>query len=236
MKRELPWCASAQQFSGNVNNQMSAEQPQYFIFDLDGTLINSLPDLLIALNLLRQELALAPLTTAQVTQMVGDGATMLVKRALGDRYEQPLLRRFLDIYSEHFLDQTRCYPGIVDLLKRHSPKRMAVVTNKPILYTRKILDGLNLSQFFAAVIGGDTYPHKKPHPYPVQQALKQLGGRPDQTIMIGDHHTDLYAARDANITSCFCAYGYGHSDGLVPDYQVHKPEELLKLFPGAAID
>ena len=215
---------------------MSAEQPKYFIFDLDGTLINSLPDLLTAINLLRSELALEPLTSNQVAQMVGDGATMLVRRALGERYEDHLLQRFLDIYSEHLLDQTRCYPGIEDLLTRHNPQRMAVVTNKPVLYARKVLDGLNLSRFFAIVIGGDSCPHKKPHPYPVQYALECIGAIPEQTIMIGDHHTDLYAARGANIATCFCAYGFGHCDDLVPDYQVHQPEDLVTLFPGATID
>ncbi|MFO7767307.1 MAG: HAD-IA family hydrolase [Pelovirga sp.] len=212
-------------------------QPQFLIFDLDGTLINSIPDLTLALNLLREELGLAPMSPDQVTTMVGDGATMLVQRALGDDiYERRHLERFLAIYGDHLLDQTRCYPGIEELLKQHNPKQMAVVTNKPILYTRKILDGLNLSRFFTAVIGGDSYPHKKPHPYPVQQALKQIGAQPDLAIMIGDHHTDLYAARGADIATCFCAYGFGNCDKLTPDYQVNSPEDLLTLFPGAAID
>jgi phosphoglycolate phosphatase len=208
-------------------------QPEFLIFDLDGTLVNSLPDLLTAINLLRQELALSPLTAAQVARMVGDGATILVKRALGDDlYEQHHLERFLEIYGQHLLDQTHCYPGILELLQRHDPGHMALVTNKPILYTRRILAGLNLARFFSAVIGGDSYPHKKPHPYPLQQALLQLDGRPQQAIMIGDHHTDLYAARDADIATCFCAYGFGHCGDYVPDYQVADARDLLTLLPG----
>lgn len=213
---------------------MSANpQPQFLIFDLDGTLINSIPDLLTALNLLRCELALDPLTAVQVTRMVGDGATMLVKRALGDDlYKQRHLERFLEFYSQHLLEQTHCYPGIEDLLQRHDPKRMALVTNKPILYTRRILAGLNLSRFFCSVSGGDSYPYKKPHPYPLQQALRELGGQPHQAVMIGDHHTDLHAARKAGIPTCFCAYGFGHCGDCIPDYQVAKAGELLTLFPG----
>lgn len=208
-------------------------QPQYLLFDLDGTLINSLPDLLTALNLLRRELALDPLTATHVSRMVGDGAAMLVKRALGvDRYEQRHLLRFLEFYGEHLLDQTHCYPGIEELLMRHDPRRMALITNKPILYTRRILEGLNLSRFFSAVIGGDSFPHKKPHPYPLQQALDQLGGQPQQALMIGDHHTDLHAAQNAGIATCFCAYGFGHCGECIPDYQVANTRELLALLPG----
>jgi phosphoglycolate phosphatase len=208
-------------------------QPEFLIFDLDGTLVNSLPDLLTAINLLRQELALSPLTAAQVARMVGDGATILVKRALGDDlYEQHHLERFLELYGRHLLDQTHCYPGIVELLQRHDPERMALVTNKPVLYTRRILAGLNLAQFFKVVIGGDSYPHKKPHPYPLQQALLQLDGHPQQALMVGDHHTDLYAARDAGIVTCFCAYGFGHCGDYVPDYQVTDARDLLTLLPG----
>lgn len=208
-------------------------QPQFLLFDLDGTLINSLPDLLTALNLLRRELALEPLTATQVSQMVGDGATMLVRRALGDdRYEPRHLPRFLEFYGEHLLDQTHCYPGIEELLMRHDPRRMALITNKPIFYTRKILAGLNLSRFFSAVIGGDSLPHKKPHPYPLQRALDQLGGQPQQALMIGDHHTDLHAAQNAGIATCFCAYGFGHCGDCTPDYQVANAGELLTLLPG----
>ena len=208
-------------------------QPQFLLFDLDGTLINSVPDLLTAINLLRDELSLAPLSAAQVTNMVGDGATMLVKRALGEgHYEPQHLQRFLEFYGQHLLDQTHCYPGIEELLTRHNPQRMALVTNKPILYTRRILEGLGLTRFFSAVVGGDSFPHKKPHPYPLQQALLQLNGHPQQALMIGDHHTDLYAAQAAGIATCFCAYGFGHCDDHVPDYQVADSRDLLTLLPG----
>ncbi|WP_337906621.1 HAD-IA family hydrolase [Pelovirga terrestris] len=216
-----------------MTDLLADPQPQILIFDLDGTLINSIPDLLTAINLLRQELELTALTASQVARMVGDGATMLVQRALGDDlYDKRHLERFLEIYSRHLLDQTHCYPGIEELLMRHDPRRMALVTNKPILYTRRILAGLDLARFFGAVIGGDSFPHKKPHPYPLQQALLQLDGRPHQAMMIGDHHTDLYAARDAGIATCFCAYGFGHCGDYVPDYQVADARDLLTLLPG----
>lgn len=211
--------------------------PKFLIFDLDGTLIDSVPDLTTALNLLRRELDLDDLSSAQVTSMVGDGAGMLVKRALGmELFAQQHLDRFLVLYGLHLLDQTRPYPGIIELLEQHDPACMAIVTNKPIHFTERILEGLGLREHFAVVIGGDSFPHKKPHPYPVQQALIRLEADPSQAIMIGDHHTDLYAGRGAGTAVCFCSYGFGHCDNLTPDCYAHHPGELLKLFPGATID
>lgn len=214
---------------------MSRPQPQYLIFDLDGTLIDSIPDLTTSLNILRAELQTAPLPPAQVTAMVGDGVTSLVQRALGEKlYRHRHLERFMAIYREHLLDQTRCFPGIEELLSRHDPRHLALVTNKPMVFTQCILDGLKLTDFFTAVSGGDSYAFKKPHPFPVQQALIQLGAAPEQAVMIGDHHTDLHAAHGAGVATCFCAYGFGHAADLVPDYYAQHPRDLLTLFPGGS--
>lgn len=205
----------------------------YLIFDLDGTLVNSLPDLTLALNILRGELDLEPLTQSIVETMVGDGASLLVKRALGEElYAQSHLERFMAIYGDHLLDSTACYPGIMELLAAHPADRLAVVTNKPHALTLKLLEGLNIIDRFNAVIGGDSLAHKKPHPLPVQTALQQLEAAPENAIMIGDHHTDLNAGRAAGTRTCFCAYGMGHTDGLPHDYHVEQAADLLNLFPG----
>lgn len=211
--------------------------PEYFVFDLDGTLIDSLPDLATALNLVRSELEQPPLSRSEIATMVGDGATLLVQRALGAALYQPQHRqRFLQHYEKHLLEQTRCYTGIIELLQRHEPQRLAIVTNKPHALTMNILEGLELLQYFCAVIGGDSFPYKKPHPYPLQQALRRLGAQPQQTVMIGDHHTDLNAAGAAGTGSCFCAYGFGHAADLIPDYYAAQPADLAKLFPGLSLD
>lgn len=213
---------------------MIRQQPRFLLFDLDGTLIDSMADLTTALNLLRHELGLPSLASDAVRSMVGDGASLLVQRGLHElTYQSRYLQKFLAIYEEHLLAETRCYPGIIELLERHKPQPMALVTNKPHSLTLKILDGLNLARYFTAVIGGDSSPHKKPHPYPLQQALKQLGAQPHQAVMIGDHHTDLRAAIAAGTASCFCAYGFGHSDNLRYDYRVDTAADLINLFPGA---
>jgi phosphoglycolate phosphatase len=208
---------------------------KYLIFDLDGTLVDSVADLTTSLNLLADELGHPQLTTDFVRTIVGDGASKLIKRAFGaESYQREQLFRFLAIYAEHLLDHTYCYPGIKELLSRQSADRIALVTNKPHALTMQLLKGLGLAEHFKIVVGGDSYPEKKPHPLPVQKALEILGAQPNQSIMIGDHHTDLYSGRDAGTATCYCAYGLGNTDGLEPNFTVQTSEELLQLFPGTA--
>ena len=212
---------------------MKAAAPDYLLFDLDGTLVDSVVDLTCALNLLGKELGRSPLSTERVRTIVGDGATKLIKRAFGEenfQYEQ--LQRFLAIYREHLIDTTRCYPGIEMLLDRHPAEKLAVITNKPHSLSVALLEGLGLAGHFKVVIGGDSYPQKKPDPLPVLKALELLGAPVDRAVMIGDHHTDLHAGKGAGIATCFCAYGLGVTGGLVPDYQARHSTDLLKLFPG----
>ncbi len=208
----------------------------YLLFDLDGTLVDSVQDLTCALNLLGEELGdRQPLSGEQVRSIVGDGATKLIKRAFGpENYRREQLFRFLEIYGWHLLDSTRCYPGIIELLHRHPAERLAVVTNKPHALTVQLLEGLGIAGHFKIIIGGDSYAEKKPHPLPVVKALQALGAEAHQAVMIGDHHTDLYSGRDAGTATCFCAYGLGHTDGLTPDFCVASSRELLQLFPGTA--
>ena len=209
--------------------------PKYLLFDLDGTLVDSLADLTCALNLLGGELNHPPLSCEQVRGIVGDGAANLIKRAFGEsNYQRDQLSRFLEIYNEHLLDNTRCYPGISELLDRHPAKRLAIITNKPFQLTMDLLTGLGLEHHFRVIIGGDSFPKKKPDPLPVLKALEQLGALPTEAVMVGDHHTDLYSGRAAGTRTCFCAYGLGNDDGLNADYRVSQPQELLPLFPGTA--
>ena len=205
----------------------------YLIFDLDGTLVDSVADLTTSLNLLADELGNPQLSPDYVRTIIGDGATKLIKRAFGqESYQREQLFRFLDIYGEHLLDQTDCYPGIRELLQSHSADRLALVTNKPHALTLQLLEGLEIAQHFKVIIGGDSYPQKKPHPLPVQKALQALGATAEQAIMIGDHHTDLYSGQGAGTATCFCAYGLGNSNDLTPTCIAHDSTELLKLFPG----
>ncbi|MFK5926860.1 MAG: HAD-IA family hydrolase [Desulfuromusa sp.] len=209
----------------------------YFLFDLDGTLVDSVPDLTLSLNILRAELDCPPLLENQVANMVGDGVGVLVKRALGENLYQPVHRdRFMQLYDEHLLDHTSCYPGIEELLGYHPAEKMAIVTNKPYQLTLKLLEGLNLAKHFKIIVGGDSYAEKKPNPLPVTMALEGLSADPKQAVMIGDHHTDIYSGREAGAATCFCAYGMGHADGLTTDFYAEQSTDLLQLFPEFPFD
>jgi len=204
------------------------------LFDLDGTLVDSVADLGSAVNALRAELELAPLSLAEVRDNVGDGATMLVKRSLpAGHFSVKHLQRFLALYGAVLLEQTRPYPGIVEFLAERAAWPLAVVTNKPEELSRKLLAGLGLDRFFPIVIGGDTLFEKKPHPAPLHAALKQLGRPAAAAVMIGDHHTDLRAGRAAGVRTCFCAWGIGHDDGLAVDFRAESVADLARLFPVA---
>ena len=210
---------------------MSIDQ---FLFDLDGTLVDSIPDLTTAVNLLRGELELPALNAGQVRGFVGDGVGLLVQRALPPQLFTPeRRRRFMEIYEEHLTDETHVYPGIVEFLTLHCGRPMAVVTNKPQPLAEVIIARLGLAPFFQAVIGAEVSLRKKPHPAMVVHALHRLGGLPDRTVLLGDHHVDLRAAMAAGVKSCFCAWGLGHEDGLSADYRALTASELPGLFPAS---
>ncbi len=205
-----------------------------YLFDLDGTLVDSAADLATGINLLRGELALSPLDLATVRSYVGDGATLLVRRALPEGwYSEAQLQRFLALYAEHLLEQTTVYPGIREFLDSLEGKQLAVVTNKPLGFSLQLLDGLGLRRYFPVVLGGESCAAKKPDPQPVLEALRQLGAAPQSAVMIGDHHTDLRAGRSAGVQTCFCAWGIGQDGGEPCDFRAETPADLTRLLlPG----
>ncbi len=203
-----------------------------FIFDLDGTLVDSAGDLCTAVNRLRKEMGLPPLDLATVRSHIGDGSEMLVRRSLpDDAFSGERLKRFLDLYRENLAELTLVYPGIREFLTLQSGRKMAVVTNKPLVHSLELLEKLDLSPFFSVVIGGGSCPEKKPHPEPVLKAMRELGAHPASTVMIGDHHTDLLAGRGAGLKTCFCTWGIGTDGGVPHDFRASSPGELASLFP-----
>ena len=203
-----------------------------FLFDLDGTLVDSIPDLTRAVNLLRNELDLADVSCDQVRTYVGDGVGLLLQRALPeDLFSTHRRQRFLDIYTAHLTDETTVYPGIFEFLEMHRDKPMAVVTNKPQHLAEMIVDRLQLAPLFADVIGAERALQRKPHPDMVHHALRRLDCAPQQTVLFGDHHVDLRAAHAAGVKSCFCAWGLGHDDGLQADFSAITTADLPTMFP-----
>lgn len=203
-----------------------------FLFDLDGTLVDTIPDLTRSVNLLRDELGLPAVTSEEVRFWVGDGVGLLVQRALPvGMGSQVLRKRFMEIYTDHLTDESRVYQGITTFLEMHRVKPMAIVTNKPLPLAEIVVDRLGLAPFFQGVIGAELSLQKKPHPDMVQRALGLLGSRPERSVLFGDHHVDLRAARAAGVKSCFCAWGFGHDDHLHADFQAATPADLPLLFP-----
>lgn len=212
------------------------------IFDLDGTLVDSVRDLRDAVNVLLAEERLRQLELDEVKSMIGDGAAKLVERAIsatgGDLSRLPaLVSRFLQIYEADATRHTEAYPGVVETLAglRRLGLPLAVVTNKPYGATIDILEALGLRGYFDAVIGGDTLPERKPHPAPILAALKQLGVAPEAALMVGDNYHDVQAAQAAGARAFAVTYGYSHKPHaeLGADHLIHTMSELLPIVSNA---
>ena len=160
------------------------------IFDLDGTLIDSLPDLTDATNYLRQSCHLSPLSFEEVRRLVGQGARSLVERALpgaSTRQVEEGLEKFLDYNLSHIADKTRLYPGVVETLQALERPGMSfcVLSNKNVALCREVLSMLQIAKFFPAVFGADSFPFRKPSPEPVLAILKKFGVGARESVMIG---------------------------------------------------
>jgi phosphoglycolate phosphatase len=211
---------------------------QAIIFDLDGTLVDSAEDLRAALNKLLGELNLRPIEANEIKAMIGDGVLKLVERALiaanGDPEQRDfLLPRFLAIYQANPAALTRCYPGVLETLNalRRKGFRLAVVTNKPVFATKKILEALSLAEFFPVIVGGDSLPMRKPDPAQLFEAAQQLGVNVDQTLMVGDNIHDVEAAHAAGMRCVAVSYGYHHRppSEFNADHLIDRFDELPSL-------
>jgi phosphoglycolate phosphatase len=184
------------------------------IFDLDGTLIDSRLDLAHAVNATRAHMRLPPLENDLVCSYVGNGAPVLIRRALGEQASeaevQKALEFFLQDYRDHALDCTTLYPGVRESLDRlrAAGKHMAVLTNKPVDLSRAIVGGLGVGAHFFQVYGGDSFEFKKPHPIGVETLIPEAGVAREQTMMVGDSSVDIQTARNARVKSCGLTYGF----------------------------
>ncbi len=183
------------------------------LFDLDGTLVDSVPDLTAALNRLLADRALAPFEEATVAGFVGDGVRALVERAFAARSQvadDATVDAFTADYTAHASEATRPYPGVADTLAalQAAGWRMAVCTNKPEQAARLLLADLGLDRFFAAIGGGDSFPARKPDPAHLTATLRAAGGEAARTLVVGDHRNDIAAATGAGIPAIFAAWGY----------------------------
>ena len=197
------------------------------IFDLDGTLIDSKQDLVDATNATRVHMGLAPLSSDLVASYIGNGAPLLIRRALGmdatgEQVEEGL-RFFLRHYSKHMLDQTVLYPGVREAMDelKSAGVPIAVLTNKPTVASVAIVDALGLGEHFFRVYGGDSFPAKKPDPAGIDGLIAQAKVAREATIMVGDSDVDVKTARNARVRAC------GVTFGLRPETLVSEPPDFL---------
>lgn len=215
-------------------------QPEAIIWDLDGTLVDSAPDLATALNTVLDKRGFAGHPLEAVRKMIGNGVPKLIERgfnAIGIRLEpghlEQLVPLFIEVYTKCATDQTRPYPLITETLDqiREMNIPMGVCTNKPEALSRQILEDLGLSDYFSSVVGGDTTSARKPDPLPVLTCLRELVAKPEYSLMIGDSSVDVNAARAAGVGVGVVPWGYRHVPvtELGADFILDDPTELPSL-------
>ena len=215
------------------------------LFDLDGTLVETAPDLCAALNHCLVLAGRPPVSVAEVRHMVGDGARALLRRGLAaagappaeaevERWFEALLAR----YGEHVADASAAFEGVVETLDAMSVAggRHGLCTNKPILHTRILLDALDLARRFEVVLGGDSLPVRKPHPRHLLAALEAMGVEPSRAAMVGDSANDVAAARAAGLPVVLVSFGYTAIPAaeLGGDALIHRFADLPAALAGLA--
>lgn len=211
---------------------------RHVLFDLDGTLVDSLADIANAVNFARAAVGYEPLGLPAVRGFVGDGMTKLLERAIPEPAHRPRATAcFKEHYAAHLADCTRPYTGMVETLDALVARgqRCAVITNKPYAFALPILDRLKLARYFPVVLGGDSTKAQKPSVEPFRVALEGLGAAPGDfsgTLMVGDGHNDIKGARAAGVASCAVLWGFTDEAllrDLQPDSFARVPVELLDL-------
>jgi phosphoglycolate phosphatase len=218
--------------------QDKLKQIQLLIFDLDGTLVDSELDLALSVNAVRAKMGMEPLPIAQVASYVGRGVNVLMERALEELASEDLVEQavtlFLAYYHEHMLDNTVPYPGVRETLEELKKKNLAVLTNKPVVFSKHLLGGLGMSNYFSYIYGGNSFEQKKPDPVGVYKLLEDLGGSPETTLIVGDSDTDVLTGRNAGVWTCGVTYGIGsHTlEATPPDLLLDDLRKLPGLLNG----
>lgn len=216
---------------------------QLVIFDLDGTLIDSRLDLVHSVNAALRHIGRPELPDDVIASYVGDGAPILIQRALGaEAADEALVRKglefFLSYYREHKLDHTTVYPGVQEALAairgstNGTPRKLAVLTNKPVNPSRAIVEALGLDQYFSQVYGGNSFVTKKPDPQGARKLLEESGVKPEQAAIVGDSHVDVRTGQNAGLWTIGVTYGFATTtlEEESPDVLVDSARELGIVF------
>ncbi|MCG5516606.1 MULTISPECIES: phosphoglycolate phosphatase [Ectothiorhodospira] len=226
---------------------MTLQAPKMILLDLDGTLVDSVPDLTFSVDRMMERLEMPVRGEAKVRNWVGNGVERLVKRALMDDlngdpdpalYEQALAA-FTEIYRENNAKRSQLYPGVREGLEALASDdlRIGCVTNKPARFTAPLLRAMDIDRYFEVVVAGDTLPQKKPDPAPLLFAAEQFDVAPEDALMVGDSRSDVTAARAAGFAIVCVSYGYNHGDDIReqrPDAVIDSLTELPDLMARTA--
>ena len=217
---------------------MRQQDFETIIFDLDGTLIDTARDVQHCSNITLKRMGIRTITLAQAKLSIGPGSDNFARITLGEenghRFEE-FIQLYRSIYKDKCLDNSKPFPGIVDVLKCLKGKKLLVATNKPTIYTIKILHGLNLLDYFEFVLGPEDVLHQKPYPDMIDLGIRRVGGKTSTTIMIGDTDNDIKAAQRAGVATCAVTWGYGPMDilkQLQPDYLINRTSQILEIVNG----
>ena len=215
-----------------VNKKITVD---LIVFDLDGTLADSLPDLANAANFACRRLGLPEHPPEAVKSMIGGGEHKFMERVVGpanQAYVEECLKLYLDYYSRHCGDLTRLYPGVPETLKRLSAWKLAVLSNKLQCLTDKVLQVMGIAPWFTAIRGGGTKLPLKPSPEPLKALMRDLGAAPGRTLMVGDKTADIVTGREAGAGTAAVTYGYGDLPSLTaasPDFLLQKFSQLPEI-------
>ena len=199
------------------------------IFDLDGTLIDSRLDLAHAVNATRAQAHRGPLPHEQIFSFVGNGAPVLIQRAMGPEASGEEVRNalefFLDYYRHHALDYTVLYPGVIEGLERFhaAGAKLAILTNKPVKISHRIMQGLGVAKLFFQIYGGNSFEHKKPHRIGIDTLRAEVDAAAGETWMVGDSYVDVQTARNAGVACCGVTWGF-------------QPESFREFPPDVLVD
>jgi phosphoglycolate phosphatase len=201
------------------------------IFDLDGTLINSIYDITDAVNFALSSFSDKTYNVEQVRQFVGSGFKMLLKQAAPrEEIQEELQKKFLSYYWQNLTKKTLPYDGVIDTLKQLNVRKKAVVTNKKESFSREILKNLKLETYFDTVVGGDSTPYKKPSPEPLCEVLKRFTIAPHEALMVGDGEHDIEAGRAAGMKTVAVTYGYRDKEQIKDaDFLINDMRHLIPL-------
>jgi phosphoglycolate phosphatase len=204
------------------------------LFDLDGTLIDSKLDLVHSVNATLRELHRPELPEDTISSYIGNGAPVLVAKSLGpDVHPEELdraLKFFLAYYEAHKLDNTCAYPGVPEALKHLSAMPMAVLTNKPVRISVRILEALGLAKYFRAIYGGNSFPTKKPDPLGADTILREFALRANEAALVGDSEVDVQTARNSGMLAAIVNYGFGMHDRVAYPADLYL-DRLLDIVP-----